>query len=56
MRNTILALASILCFVQAVICAATNQPTNAASWFGWFSFFILVATLRACLIDIRKGA
>jgi len=55
MRNTILAIAALLCFVQAVICAATNEPSNAASWFGWFAFCILIATLRACLIDIKRG-
>lgn len=51
----VLVLFALVCIVQAVVCAATLEATNAANWFGFGFVALAVATLRACLIDCTRG-
>ena len=55
-RALILALVAVGCIVQAIVCAATSEPVNAANWFGFGFVALAILTLRACLVDIKRGA
>lgn len=54
-RAAALAIIATLTVIQAVICAATGEAVQAANWFGAGFLALGILTLRACLIDIRKG-
>jgi len=59
MRNPlyfVLAAVAMFAFVMAILSGALDQPSNAANWAGLSFLSIGLLTLRACLIDIRKGA
>lgn len=55
-RAVVLTAIAVGCIVQAIVCGAANEPVNAANWFGFGVLSLAILTLRACLIDIKRGA